>query len=167
MEMELSMPDALHCGQVISIQDVKTHQEKIHDTLNWLTGISIDWRSHILVEYSKDWFACELMDVHIQHDRYKVVNEIIYYKGSIYLVMESTLREEIMRAMHDMPLERHHGYFKTCQQIRERFSWKNLEDDVLRCVRECMTCQQNESEVLTRTTFISLMVNGPSWHISS
>jgi hypothetical protein len=48
------MIDALHCGQVINIQDVQTHQEEIHDTLDWLTGISADWKSHLLVEYSKD-----------------------------------------------------------------------------------------------------------------
>jgi hypothetical protein len=55
-----------------------------------------------------------------------------------------------MRAMHDTPLAGHHGYFRTYQQIRERFSWKGLEDDVLRHVRECRTCQQNESEVYGR-----------------
>jgi hypothetical protein len=71
-----------------------------------------------------------------------VVDDIIYYKASIYLVPESTLREEIMRVIHDTPLARHLGYFQTYQQIRERFSWKGLEDDVQRHVRECMTCQR-------------------------
>jgi hypothetical protein len=141
-DRELGMTDALHCGHVISMQDVQTHQEEIHDTLDWLTGISADWKSHLLVEYSKDWFACELMDGHIQDDRYRVVDDIIYYRASIYLVPESTLREEIMRVIHDTPLAGHPGYFQTYQQIRERFSWKGLEDDVWRHVRECMTCQQ-------------------------
>jgi hypothetical protein len=88
------MTDALHCGQVINIQDVQTHQEEIHDTLDWLTGISVDWKSHLLVEYSKDWFACELMDGHIQDDRYRVVDDIIYYKGSIYLVQSPHLERK-------------------------------------------------------------------------
>jgi hypothetical protein len=135
---------------MINIHDVQTHQEEIHDTLDWLARILADWKSHLLVEYSKDWFACELMDGHIQDDRYRVVDDIIYYRGSIYLVSESTLREEIMRAMHDTPLAGHHGYFRTYQQIRERFSWKGLKDDVLRHVRECKTCQQNKSEVYDR-----------------
>jgi hypothetical protein len=30
--------------------------------------------------------------------------------------------------------------------VREKFSWKGLKEDVLRYVRECMTCQQNKSE---------------------
>jgi hypothetical protein len=140
------MTNALHCGHVISMQDVQTHQEEIHDTVDWLTGISVDWKFHLMVEYSKDWFACELMDGHIQDDRYRVVDDIIYYRASIYLVPESTLREEIMRIIHDTPLAGHPGYFQTYQQIRERFSWKGLEDDMWRHVRECMTCQWNELE---------------------
>jgi hypothetical protein len=114
------MKNVLHCGHVISMQDVKTHQEEIHDTLDWFMRISADWKSHLLVEYSKDWFSCKLMDGHIQDDRYKVVDDIIYYGASIYLVPESTLREEIMRVIHDTPLTGHLGYFQTYQQIKER-----------------------------------------------
>ena len=81
------------------------------------------------------------MDGHIQDDRYIVVDDIIYYKGRIYLVHESTLREEIMRAIHDTPWAGHPGYFRNYQQIRGRFSWKGLKDDVLKHMSECMACQ--------------------------
>jgi hypothetical protein len=47
-DRELGMTDALHYGHVISMQDVQTHQEEIHDTLDWLTEISADWKSHPL-----------------------------------------------------------------------------------------------------------------------
>ena len=50
-----------------------------------LMSISSDWRSHLLVEYSKDKFACELLDGQIQDDRYKVIDDIIYYKNKIFL----------------------------------------------------------------------------------
>jgi hypothetical protein len=81
-----------------------------------------------------------------QDDKYKLVDGIIYYKDRIYLVPESTLKENIMMAMHDIHLAGHHRYFKTYRQTRERFTWKGLKDDVLRHVRECMTCQQNKSK---------------------
>ena len=71
------------------------------------------------MEYSKDWFACELMDGHIQDDRYRVEDDIIYYKGSIYLVSESTLREDIMRAMCDSPLTRNFGYLHEYEALQE------------------------------------------------
>jgi hypothetical protein len=72
---------------------------------------------------------------------YKVVVDIIYYKDHIYLVRESTLKEKIMRAMHDTPLVGHPGYVKTYRQIREGFTWKGLKDNVWRHVRDCVTFQ--------------------------
>jgi hypothetical protein len=86
------------------------------------------------------------MAQNIQDDMYKVVDDIIYYKEHIYLVPESTLKENIMRAMHNTPLIGHSGYFKTYMQISERFTWKGLKDDVLRHLRECVDCQQNKSK---------------------
>jgi len=101
-----------------------------------LMNISVDWKSHLFVEYSKDKFACEMLDGKIQDARYKVVDDIIYYKNKIYLVQGS----------HDSPLAGHQGFFKTYRQIRERFTWKNLKEDVLNHVKECSICQQNKAE---------------------
>ena len=76
-------------------------------------SISTDWRSHLLVEYSKNKFACELLDGKIQNDRYKVIYDIIYYKNKIYLVPESALKKKVLQASHDSPLSRHQGFLKT------------------------------------------------------
>ena len=75
-----------------------------------------------------------------------MINDVIYYKDRIYLVPESKLKEQITQAAHDSPLAGHPGYLKTYRAIRERFSWKGLEDEVLRHVRECITYQQNKME---------------------
>jgi hypothetical protein len=106
-----------------------------------LTKISADWKSHLLVEYSKKKFACEVMDHSTQDDKYKVVDDIIYYKYHIYLVPESTLKEKIMEAMHNTPLVGYLRFFKTYTQFSKRFTWKGLKDDVLKHVRECAACQ--------------------------
>ena len=73
-------------------------------------------------------------------DRYSVVDDIIYYKGRVYLVPGSHLKEQILHALHNTPTAGHPGYGKTYRAVHERFSWKGLKDDVLRHVRECMTC---------------------------
>ena len=65
-------------------------------TLLSLMSISTDWRSLLLVEHSKNKFACELMDGQIQDDRYKIIDDIIYYKGRIYLIPESSLKSKII-----------------------------------------------------------------------
>ena len=87
-----------------------------------LMEVSIDWNDHLLVEYSKKKFACELMDGHIQDDTYRVVDDNILYKDMIYLVSESHLKEKIMRVTHDTPLAEQLGYFKTYSKIKERHS---------------------------------------------
>ena len=116
-----------------------------------LMSISSDWRSHLLVEHSKDKFACELLDGQIQDDRYRVIDDIIYYKNRIFLVLESPLKNKILQASYDSPLARHQGFLKTYRQIRERFSWKGLKKDVIQHVRECSLCQQNKIEQIHPT----------------
>ena len=49
-------------------------------TASSLMEISADWKSHLLVEYTRNEFACELMDVLIQDNRYRVVNDVISIK---------------------------------------------------------------------------------------
>jgi hypothetical protein len=46
-----------------------------------MTDISVDWKAHLLVEYSRNQFACQLLDEQIQDDNFRVIDGIIYYKG--------------------------------------------------------------------------------------
>ena len=80
-------------------------------------SISTDWRALLLVEYSKNKFACELLDGQVQDDRYIIIDDIIYYKSRIYLVPESALRKTIIQAAHDSPLSGHQGFLKTYKHI--------------------------------------------------
>ena len=91
-----------------------------------LMEISTDWKSHLLVEYSKNKFAGEVMDGQIQDDRYRVIDDVIFYKDRVYLVPNSGLKKKILTVVHDSPLAGHLGFFKTYRQTRERFSWKEI-----------------------------------------
>jgi len=75
------------------------------------------------------------------------MDEVIYYKGHIFLVSGSQLRERILRAAHDSPLSRHQEFRKTYMAVRECFTWKGLKGDVLRHVQECEACQRNKGEL--------------------
>jgi hypothetical protein len=129
------------------IEYVKEKKDVIVDTLSRrptsfsIENISADWKSILLVDYSKNTFDCELLEGIVQDDMYRVVDDIIYYKDMIYLVPESTLKDKILREICDAPLAGHPMYMKTYRQVRERFSLKGLKEDVLRYVRECMTYQ--------------------------
>jgi hypothetical protein len=83
-----------------------------------LMEISADWKSHLLVEYSKNKFACEVMDGQIHDDRYRVIDDVIFYKDRVYLVPDSGLKKKILTTVHDSPLAGHQGFFKTYRQIK-------------------------------------------------
>jgi predicted membrane GTPase involved in stress response len=51
-------------------------------------------------------------------------------------VPDSGLKKKILAAVHDSPLVGHQGFFRTYRQIRERFLWKGLEQDVMRYISE-------------------------------
>ena len=87
-----------------------------------------------------------MMHKKLQDNMYKVVDGIIYYKDHIYLVHDSTLKEKVPKAMHDATLVGQPRYFKNYRKITERFTWKGIKDDVLRHVRECMTCEKKKYE---------------------
>jgi hypothetical protein len=75
-----------------------------------MSEIAADWKSLLLVEYSKNTFAGELIDGKIQDDRYTIVDDIIYYKGldiscsrihSQREDLESRTRRTISRGIQD------------------------------------------------------------------
>jgi hypothetical protein len=98
------------------------------------------------MECAKDQFACHLLDGQVQDDNLKVMNDLIYYKDRIFLVPESAFKAKILQVYHDSPMAGHQGISKTYRQVRERFSWKGLKEDVIKHVKECTTCQENKYE---------------------
>ena len=90
--------------------------------------------------------GCQLLDGQVQDDNFKVLNDLIYYKDRIFLVPESAFKAKILQAYHDSPMAGHQGINKTYKQVRERFSWKGLKEDVTKHVKECTTCRENKDE---------------------
>jgi hypothetical protein len=53
-----------------------------------MTDIPVDWKAHLMVGYSKKYFACEVMDGKVQDENFIIMDDTIYYKGEIFLVLE-------------------------------------------------------------------------------
>jgi hypothetical protein len=88
-------------------------------------------------------FACQLLDEQVQDEDFKVINDLIYYKDRIFLVSGLAFKAKLLQACHDSPMAGHQGINKTYRQVRERFSWKGLKEDVIRHVKECLTCHMS------------------------
>jgi hypothetical protein len=86
------------------------------------------------------------MDEKIQDDNFRVINDIIYYKGQNFFVPESAFKDKVIQVCHDSSVAGHQGIGNTYRKARERFSWKVLKEDVMNNVKECTTCQDNKDE---------------------
>jgi hypothetical protein len=69
--------------------------------------ISVDWKLQFLVKYSKNKFACDLLDGKVHDDRYRAIDEVIFYKYRVYLMPGSSLKKKILAVVHDSPLAGH------------------------------------------------------------
>jgi hypothetical protein len=47
------------------------------------------------------------MDGKIYDDRYRFIDDAIFYKDRVYLVLDSGLKKKILIAVHDSPLVGH------------------------------------------------------------
>jgi hypothetical protein len=86
------------------------------------------------------------LDGKIQDDNFRVMKDLIYYKGRIFLVPRSSFKAKILHACHKSPVVGHQGIDNMYRQVRERFSWKGLKEYVIKHVKECTTCQENKDE---------------------
>ena len=53
--------------------------------INTITSYSQDWKRDIIVEYTKDPQTRRIMEGDPPSDEYKIVEELIFYKGRIFL----------------------------------------------------------------------------------
>lgn len=93
-----------------------------HPHLSSMTEISDDSRHLIVAEYAKDTWASSIIEGSVPDDKYSVVNDLIIYKGRIFLTPGSEVKNMVLSTFHDSPMVGHFKYFKTYGRIRERFT---------------------------------------------
>ena len=131
--------------------------------INHISCIS-GWKEDIIADYAKDQIAIEVMEGKISNGDFKISNDLIFYKGRIYLTPKSKVNKLIMKEYHDNPLAGHSGFYKTYKQIREKYSWKALKGDIQKYVQECEICQQNKIEQSHPTRLLqSLPIPNQKW----
>jgi len=70
---------------------------------------------------------------------------LLYYKDDrIYLPADASLRTRIMHECHDTPTSGHLGKDKTIDQVKRRFYWIRMDDEIQKYVVSCDLCQRNK-----------------------
>ena len=77
-------------------------------------------------EYIKDPKTCALNDDLDQNPKFKWRNDILWYKGRIYLSLTSRFKIKVVKESHDSPGVGYVGFFKTYYNTRQSFFSKGM-----------------------------------------
>ena len=68
--------------------------------------------------------------------------DILRYREAIYVLLKSSIREELLKRHHDDALARHFDTKKTQELLNRKFYWSNMTNDVKEYVSTCDICQR-------------------------
>lgn len=80
------------------------------------------------------------------HREYSVAQNMILFKGRIWLPRGLPLITTLLAEFHATPTGGHAGIAKTTARLSENFAWPGLRDDVAHYVRHCTDCQVTKYE---------------------
>ena len=70
---------------------------------------------------------------------------LLYYnENRIYIPADAALRTRIIHECHDVPTSGHLGKDKTIDQVKRRFYWLRMDDEIQQYVVSCDLCQRNK-----------------------
>ena len=74
-----------------------------------------------------------------------VERSYLYHAATrLYIPNDIALKTRILQECHDTALSGHLGKDKTSEQVKRRFYWPKMDDDILQYVRSCDACQRNK-----------------------
>lgn len=71
-------------------------------------------------------------------------NEMLRYKGRLYVGQTGPIGENILDQMHNSVLGGHSDIQNTYRRVKQHFFWQGLKRDVEEWVKRCNVCAQNK-----------------------
>nr|GEU95882.1 retrotransposon protein, putative, Ty3-gypsy subclass [Tanacetum cinerariifolium] len=71
---------------------------------------------------------------------------VIWYGNRLCVLDVSSLREAVLSEAHSSPFSIHSGSTKMYRDLKQKFWWNGMKQDVARFVAKCLTCQQVKIE---------------------
>ncbi|MCO5559081.1 hypothetical protein L7F22_012673 [Adiantum nelumboides] len=73
---------------------------------------------------------------------YSLQGDFLYYEQRLCIPKDLALKKAILFEAHDSPISGHPGYAKTLNTIRRSYFWPGMKGDILRYVKQCLSCQR-------------------------
>jgi hypothetical protein len=78
---------------------------------------------------------------------YKLENdEILRYRGIIYVPNSQELKNMILGEMHNVPYVGHPGYQKTIAIVKSQYYWPGMKKEIVDFISKCLACQKVKDE---------------------
>lgn len=133
-------------------------------TLLAVSIVVLEWFNEIRSEYAKDPKITAIINNLRDNSKFEWKNDILWYKGRIYLNSNSKFKSKILKESHDSLSAGHVGFFKTYNNARQSFFWNGMSRDIKKYVAECDKCQRNKSEnIMTRGLLRPLNILNQKW----
>lgn len=89
-----------------------------------------EWLNEIQSEYVKDPEITVIINNIPDNSKFEWKNDILWYKGRIYLNSSSKFKSKILKESHDSLSAGDVGFFKTYYNARQSFFWKRMSRDI-------------------------------------
>jgi hypothetical protein len=100
-------------------------------------------------------------------EEYKLDNDqIIIYRGIIYVPNSQELKNMILKEMHNVPYAGHPGYQKTIEVVKSQYYWPGMKKEVVDFIAKCLECQKLKAEHRHPAGFLQpLPIPGWKWEV--
>lgn len=75
------------------------------------------------------------------HSDYKIHQDLIYFKGKIWLPSNCSFKQRLLQEFHNTPIAGHQGRLKTFMRLQDNFFWQGMRKDVNEFIAQCGVCQ--------------------------
>src|SRR3990170_1190525 len=87
-------------------------------------------------------------DLHLEKYRDFSLSEdgTLYFRDSIVVPRFELMTDKVMKEAHDTPLSNHLGSTKMYRDLRQRYWWSKMKQDIARYVAKCDVCRRVKAE---------------------
>jgi hypothetical protein len=97
----------------------------------------------------------------LHHDKYRdfslAEDGTLYFRDRIVVPRHELMTDKVMKEEHDTPLSIHPGSTKMYRDLRQRYWWSRMKQDIARYVAECDVCRRIKAEHQKPTGILQLL----------
>jgi hypothetical protein len=86
-------------------------------------------------------------------------DEILMYRGKIYVPNSQKLKNMILREKHSLPYDGHPGYHKTIVIVKSQCYWPGMKKEVVDFISKCLECQKVKDEHKHLASLVQPLLN--------